>query len=239
MKDETGKIVFDEDEQKEVDRIIGERLARAKAEKPEDYDDLKEIAEALTAWDYYTGTPAEIKERLKEQAAEVRKQKELEKLKDEAADYGSGNVPVELLKEIKDLKAELDGIKKEKDEKTKAEQAQAAAQENWNKQVKEFQGKYADIDLDKLGQNEKFRKFYEKSSYTLLEAYEEYADLVGGAEKEAIAKVKSNLDRSTSSGKSGGDVGGTHGLNAKQMALAEENGISYKDYADMLKMIKK
>ena len=40
-KDENGKVYFDEDEQRELDRVVSERLARAK--QPEDYNDLTEI----------------------------------------------------------------------------------------------------------------------------------------------------------------------------------------------------
>lgn len=58
--DESGNVTFTAEEQAKVDSIVQERLARAKAEKPADYDDLQEIAKELEAFDF-TGTPAEKK----------------------------------------------------------------------------------------------------------------------------------------------------------------------------------
>lgn len=53
-------------------------------------------------------------------------------------------------------------------------------------------------------------------------------------------KDKDNNDRATFSGRGGGDSsGGTYGLTPRQQALAKENGMTNKQYAGLLKNIKK
>ncbi|MFD2330081.1 hypothetical protein ACFSR7_12585 [Cohnella sp. GCM10020058] len=240
-QDENGDGGQDQSEKKftqeDVNRIVGERLARSKP--PEDYDDLRETVEHLKAFGY-SGTPAEIKAVLKQQAEEKRKAQELKDLEDEADEKGASP---ELLAEIKALKADLNGIKKEKEEREQAASAEKAREEAWNKQVTAFKEKHADVDIDQLGQNDRFVKFLSRAnpSLSLLEVYEDFLDLVGGAEAAAIAKIKSNNDRSTASGKGGGGdhTGGTYGLNDHQVKLAKQNGMSVKEYAELLGQIKK
>lgn len=224
--------------QAEMDKAIGERLAR------ENVFDNREIVELLKEFGY-EGTPAEIKAVLKIQAKEAKeqreladKQKELEDLQEQADQNGTSP---ELLAEIRGLKAEVKELKQEKaDQKAEAERL-TAAQSRIDKEIKEFMEKYPDIDHEKLSSNEKFNRFFKRSSkdLTLTEIYEDYIDLIGDAEKAAIAKVNSNKARSTSSGKGKGELdGGTYGLTDRQQALAKENGISYKVYAERLAMIK-
>lgn len=225
--------------QAEVDGIIAARLGR------EGIHDAKEIVELLKDFGY-EGSPAEIKVILREQAKEAKAQreqaareKELEDLQDQAKQ--SGTSP-ELLAEIRELKAEIAGLKKKDEEKAKAKEAKAKEQELWASYVTEFKEKHPDIDLDKLGSNQKFQKFFEDSNprLTLTQVYDNYVDLVGGAEKAAIEKLKSNVDRSTSSGRNKGtDTGGTYGLTARQQELATESGIPFKKYAENLALIKK
>jgi hypothetical protein len=65
----------------------------------------------------------------------------------------------------------------------------------------------------------------------LTEMYEEYLDFLGDSEKEFTAKIQSNIDRSTSSGKQKGDaLGGTYGLSADEQELAKENGMTLKEF---------
>ncbi|MFC3797906.1 hypothetical protein [Cohnella sp. GCM10012308] len=223
--------------QEEVDRIVGERLSRAK--KPEDYEDLREINDHLKAFGY-SGTPAEVKAVLKQQAEEKRKAQELKDLEEEAEEKGASP---ELLADIKSVKEELKAIKKEKEDSEKAANEAKAREEAWNKQVTAFKEKHADVDIDQLGQNDRFVKFLSRANpaLSLLEVYEDFLDLVGGAEAAAIAKIKSNNDRSTASGKGGGGdhTGGTYGLNDHQVKLAKQNGMSVKEYAELLGHIKK
>lgn len=225
--------------QAEVNGIIADRLSR------EGIHDAKEIVELLKDFGY-EGSPAEIKMILREQAKEVKanreqaeREQELEDLQDQARQTGTSP---ELLAEIKALKAEIKAIKKKDEEKTAEAAKVEKMQQEWNEYVAEFKEKHSDIDLDKLVNNTKFQKFFNDSNpkLTLTQIYENYVDLVGGAEKAAIEKLKSNIDRSTSSGRSKGiEAGGTYGLTARQQELADEAGISYKKFAANLSLIKK
>jgi len=225
--------------QEDVERIVGERLGR------EGIKDMKEIVETLKEFGY-EGSPSEIKaavkaqaEEFKRQTEEYRKQAELEALKDEAKE--TGTTP-ELLKRIETLEKKLSEAEQEKEDKKRQVETEKQQQEAWDTQVSEFAEKYPDIDIDKLDKNEKFLKFVKRSNpnLTLVEVYEDFVEMVGGAEAEAIAKIQSNIDRSTSSGRAKGDAsGGTHGLTSRQQQLAEENGMTFKEYADMLSLVKR
>lgn len=228
---QSGKLFSQED----VDRILGERLARERSSKV-DYDDLKEVT-ALVQEFGYQGTPAEIKAALKAEVEGRRKAAELQSLEEEAAE--SGTSP-ELLAEIKELKKELAEIKQDKQKAQKEQESRRKAEEAWTEQVTTFQEKHPEIDVDKLGKNEKFLSFMKKSNpnLSLVDIYETYIDLVGSAEKAAIDKIIANDERTTSSGKAKGDpTGGTHGLNDQQQKLARENGMSFKEYSERLKDI--
>lgn len=221
--------------QEDLDRIVGERLTRERAARG-DYDDLKEVADLVKEFGYQ-GSVADIKAQLRQESETRRKAAEMEQLKQEAAT--SGTSP-ELLSEMKALQKRLDEIESEKQKQLKEMEAKQQAENAWNAQVQEFQTKHADVDMEKLAKNEKFMKFLSKSnpSIPFVDVYETYIDLVGDAEAAAIEKIKSNADRSTFSGKSKADPsGGTFGLNESQQALAKSNGMTYKEYADLLKDI--
>jgi hypothetical protein len=239
MLDENGKVTFNEAEQKEVDRILNERFGR------EGIADMREIMETLKDFDY-TGTPAEVKAAIKQQAeiykqqkAEAAKQQELEDLQEEARKKGTSP---ELTAEIKALKDEIAELKKDKENAKKAADEQKKGAEVWNTQVSEFKEKHPEIDLAKLDKDEKFIKFVRRShpGLSLTEKYEDYLEFVGGAQADAIKRIQSNIDRSTSSGRQGGDkTGGTYGLTPNQQALAKENDMTFEEYANYLKHIKK
>lgn len=242
MKTEDGKVIFDTEEQAKVDEIVRDRLAR---HKPDDYDDLKEIAETLTSFDY-VGTPTEIKAALRAQAdifkankAEEQRQAELETLRQEAKSEGTSP---ELLAEIKALKVEIAAIKQKETDAQKIIENQKAANANWQKQETEFTTKYPNVDLTKLDNDEKFIKFVKRSNptLTLVEKYEDYVELVGGAESMAMEKFKLNSDRATNNGKAKGETGGgTYGLTSKQQSLADDADMTYKEYAEAMKLIKR
>lgn len=226
--------------QAEVNGIIAERLGR------ENVHDAKEIVELLKDFGY-EGSPAEIKVILREQAKTVKEQreqqareKELEDLQDQAAQNGTSP---ELLAAIKRLESKIANMEEKDQKKAQEAQAQIETQKRIDAELAEFNTKYPDIDLDKLAENEKFNKFVKRSNVnlSLTEIYEDYVELIGDTEKAAIAKVKSNLERSTSSGKAkgGNDVGGTYGLTPRQQALATDAKMSFKKYADNLSLIKK
>lgn len=244
MKDENGKIVFDADEQAEVNRIVGERLARVKSDKPEDYEDLQEIAKDLEEFGY-TGTPAEKKAAIKAYKESLKGQQQSSYQEEIEHAAGDGEIPDE---KVINALAKKFGVPAEKVEKAikkvisldEAEEQKQKADESWNKQVKDFEEKYENISVEKLAQDQKFIKFAKGKGLPLVELYEDYIEFLGDSEKEFTAKIQSNIDRSTSSGKQKGDaLGGTYGLNDKQQALAKENGMTNKEYAEGLQLIKK
>lgn len=230
MKDETGKVVFDEDEQKEVDRIVGERLSR------EGIHDMKEIMEHLKPFGY-TGTPAEIKAAVKadaedfvNQLKESEKQQTLEQLQQQARD--TGTTP-ELLATIKALQDDMSAIKGKTKAVEDAENQRIANEKMLDTQIEFFKNSEdtKDIDLGKLNENQKFVKFLSKQKPTgkpdfLVEAYKDFVELVGGAEAEAIAKIQLNQDRSTSSGRRTGNDGAGH-LTPDEKAFVDDHNRRY------------
>ena len=221
--------------QEDVDKIVGERLAREKG-KYADYEDVKGIAEELKAYGYQ-GTPAEIRQAIKQQREEAQRQNELHELQEQAQNEGTSP---ELLKEIKELKSELSEIKGERTAIKQAEEKKKQADEAWNNQVKEFTATYGDVDLDQLALNPKFVKFVKGKHLPLKELYEDFIDFVGETEVEAIKKVMSKEQRSTSGGK-GTNTGGDYGLTDSQKKTVEEWNrknpnmkMSYKEYAEKL-----
>lgn len=239
MITEDGRVEFNEAEQAVIDKAMGERLAR------ESVHDKNEIIETLKEFGY-EGTPAEIKAAVKQHAAEFKQaqaaaveEERLESLKEQAKEEGT--TPA-LLARIEKLENKLSESDSEREAKKQAAENQRKEQERYVAEVKEFQGKYEDIDLDKLLKNEDFADFYESANPKLsfVQIYEKYTKYATDAQQKAIAKIQANADRSTSSGKSKGDpTGGTYGLTANQQKLADENDMPYKEYAEKLKLVTK
>jgi hypothetical protein len=242
MKDETGKVVFDEDEQKEVDRIVGERLSR------EGIHDMKEIMEHLKPFGY-EGTPAQIKAAIKadaeqfvDQLKESEKQQALEQLQQQAKD--TGTTP-ELLATIKALQDDMSAIKNKNKAAEDAANQRVATQKMQDEQLKYFAEceDTKDIDLKTLNDDPKFVKFLSKQKQTwtkewLVEAWKDYVELVGGAEAEAAAKIQANIDRSTSSGR-GTSSDGAGSLTADEKAFVDDHNrryphmkMTYKEFSE-------
>lgn len=244
MIDETGKVTFSEAEQIEVNRIVGERIGR------EGISDMKEIMSELGAWGY-SGSPSEIKAAVKAQADSFRLQQaeevrrtEIETLKDELKDELKGetspNIIAELKAEIRAANAKLDSIVKKDNDAKQAVDEQKKNAEAWSTQVVEFNEKHPEIDRTKLDKDEKFIKFASKRFGTITEIYEDYVELVGGVQSDAVKKMQSNADRSTSSGRQSGDrTGGTFGLTPNQQSLAKDNDLTYEQYAEYLNHVKR
>jgi hypothetical protein len=218
--------------QAEVDAMMAKRWKDSELTAAE----LREMTDMVKQFGY-EGTPAEVKAQMKAELEERNKKRELKELEEEAKSKGADP---ELLKEIKELKKELGEIKKEREDRSKEAEAKKAADDAWLKQVDDFKVKHPDVDMDKLGKNEKFVRFLSRSNpkLALIDVYEDYLELASEAEKSAIEKIKSNDERSTSSGRGKGDAdGGTYGLNATQQSIAREGGLSFKEYAERLKPI--
>lgn len=237
-----GKVVFDETEQAEVDRIIGERLARAKAEKPADYDDLSEIAKELEEFGF-SGTPAEKKAAIKAQREQVKQQEELDRLQQMAEEDGMTPAQAKRMKALEDMIEKqgkvIEEITGERQATKQAAEQKKQADENWTKQVTEFGEAHADIDLEKLNKDEDFIEYASGRSGTLKTLYEGYVKFTSKLREktadEVATKYKAKELGSTGSGKGGKQEAGEYGLTERQKTLAKNNGMSYKEYADILK----
>jgi hypothetical protein len=232
---ESGKITFTPEQQAEVDRIIGQRITSVKASYV-GYEDLKEVADLVKEFGYQ-GSTADIKATLKTEVEARKKAAELKDLEDEATTTGTSP---EILAAIKELKKELAEIKQDKQQQQKDMEEKQKADESFKEQVTEFNEKHPDVDVGKLNENKRFMDFLNdaRAGLSLLQVYDKYIDLVGGAEKAAIEKIKANDDRSTFSGKAKADPsGGTYGLTENQQTLARKNDMSFKEYAEALKQI--
>jgi transcriptional regulator with XRE-family HTH domain len=236
MKTEDGKIVFDEEEQAKVDEIVADRLTREKS-KYADYNDLKEIESELEEFGY-TGTPAEKKAAIKAYKESLKEQQQSNYQEEIEHVANDGEIPDE---KVLNALAKKFGVSADKVEKAikksieadDAEERKRKDDESWNKEISEFEEKYSTVDIAKLAEDKKFIKFAKGKNMPLVERYEEYLEFLGDSEKEFTAKIQSNIDRSTSSGKQKGDaLGGTYGLSADEQELAAENGMSYKDFSE-------
>lgn len=216
--------------QEDVDRIVGDRLSREKS-KYTDYEDTKGILEELNAYGFQ-GNAREVRAAVKTQREENQKQEELQELQEEANQ--SGTSP-ELLAEIRELKTEISSYKKDKQEKFQAEADAVKAQENIRTMVDEFSEDYPNIDLEKLNKNEDFIDFLQESNpnMSLSKVYARYSKYSNGAADKAAAKIQSNLERSTSSGKAKG-TNNSFGLSADQKNTVDEYNASCKNSKEKL-----
>jgi hypothetical protein len=206
---EDGTVVFEGAEQQELDRIVGERLAREKS-KYADYDDLKGIDEELKAFGY-EGTAKERRESLKTQREETQRQQELqnsvEEVKSQIEDEGTSPkltaYLAKLEKRLEASEARTEKLEKEKEEKVQATKQADQKKEHMATMISEFEETYPNIDLEKLNNDEDFIEFLKDSNpnLSLSKVYERYNKYTHGATEKAIAKIQSNLERSTSSGK--------------------------------------
>lgn len=95
---------------------------------------------------------------------------------------------------------------------------QASQQAFVRQDIRDFLEKHPEVDLVKLDGDPSFHRFC-GSRYgveSLAKLYDDYREIVGGAEKAARAAVQSRSKRSTGSGGGGGDI-----LTAKQRASLE------------------
>lgn len=211
--------------QAELDKILEERLARAK--KPEDYDDLKEMLAELE--DYgYPQSAKEAKEAIKQAKAQAKAEKDLEELEEQAALQGTSP---ELLKKMAELESKIGTLEAEKNEKQKEAEKklqeakeQEEADKAWKAQIDEMANDHPEVDLETLESNPKFIKFIKgKSGYTLKELYEEFTELIGETETEIIKKAMSKAERSTSSGKGASGGGGSILSEVERQSLKDWN----------------
>jgi hypothetical protein len=239
-KDENGKVFFDADEQKELDRVVEERLARDRAKSQSETAEYREALEELKELGY-EGTPAQVRDKLRQTKAQAKAQKELQDA--EARALQNGTSP-ELEKELIALRKKVEDqdqfISSKKTEEQKArEQAEAAKDQDrrWEENVKEFETAYPDITVDDLAKNKRFVEFADGKKGSLKSVYERFLEFSGDDEKTRKARDKDF--RSTGGGS--GSTGRDYGLTASQKAtLAEWNKrnphakMTEKEYAERL-----
>ena len=95
---------------------------------------------------------------------------------------------------------------------------EAARQAFLQRDAQDFKEKHPEVDLMKLNENQNFLRFC-GSRYgveSLAKLYDDYKEIVGGAEKAARTAAEHRSKRSTGSGGGGGDI-----LTAKQRASLE------------------
>lgn len=220
--------------QAELDKILADRLARAK--KPDDYDDLKELLTELEEYGY-PQSAKEAKDAIKQAKAQAKAEKDLEELEEQAALQGTSP---ELLKKMATLESKISELEAEKNAKKaeiEAELEKAKATEEadkaWQSQVDEMATEYPDVDLEALEENTKFIKFIKgKSGQTLKELYEDFNELIGETESAAMKKAMSKAERSTSSGKHS-NSGGSRTLSEAEKATLKDWNSKNPKYLQM------
>lgn len=246
MKDETGKIIFDADEQLEVNRVVEERLNRERS-KYVDYEDLKGTLDELNALGYQ-GSAKEVKEAIRAVKEQTNKQKELEELQNQARTQGASTELLAEIKEAKRLAKEANDklAQYEAKEQVKIQEAEAKklADEAWKVQEVEFTSKYDNETLVALNNDEDFMEYAEGKKGTLLEIYEKYLAYAEKHKINSTSKALSKVNRSTGTGKENSSSSGNHGLTAEQTATVDEwnkkarsprEKITYQEYANGLR----
>jgi len=222
LDDDAGKKPDLEPEKKftqaDIDRIVGERLAREKKQvsKTPHQEFVEKQATRLGI------TPEQYMQRFEDTVHTSELQREaLEKGKD----------PDQYVHD-KQLEERLNRIEAEKSAKEKTDAAQAEADEAWIKQEKEFMEAHPEVDLKKLNDSETFTEFAANSNprLSLLQIYNNYVKLVGKAEAEAITRSTRRSERSTGSGREPAGVDADTMLTKEQRILCKRNGIDPKKF---------
>lgn len=147
----------------------------------------------------YTGRPfGSFKE-----FQEYGKQFKRENLETEAKKKG---VTVEALEEERENRSFLARKRREEQEQRAAVKAAQDRSAFLERDLKAFVGKHPDVDVAKLEQNPKFRKFAGDRLYRvpLSELYGDFSELVSDAERAAVEKAAGKQSRSTGGAQSGG-----------------------------------
>lgn len=207
MKDESGKVVFDAEEQAKVDEIVKERLSR---HKPDDYDDLKEVYDDIG--EFFEGTTIAEKKANIKALKEAQKQQALTEEVEEFEVEDEDDIPNEdtlnsIAKKLGTTPDKVENAFKVLIEKQTKEETDKILKADWEKQQQEFIGKYPDLDLAQLEKDEDFIEYTENRVGTLLNIYEAYVKFTSKRDQktadEIRAKFKSKELLSTGTGKGG------------------------------------
>lgn len=211
--------------QSELDRIIGERLARERKKLDEEKanDPHRKFIERQAK--RHNMTPEEY-------LAEVDRLQALADAEEEAKSKG---IPAEALLRQKELERKLAEIeRREAEQKQKAEEEakQREVSERW---AKEFAEKYPQTPIQTALQDSEFMEFAKDfaPNVSLARRYERYLREKQLSELAKQHGEELNSLRSTSSGRTQSD-GQTYGLSAEQQELAKAAGLTMKQYHDLL-----
>lgn len=235
--------------QSELDKMISERLEKAKTNYETELSEYKAALDELDEFGY-TGTPSEKKAAIKQYKEMVRNQNELEELQSQAEEEGLTPVLTKKIKELEDALRKsnsfVEEMMKEREAKKKEAEIQKERDTTWNKQVIAFEKEFPDVDLEALDKNTKFIKYIKgKSGVTLVELYKDFLEFVGETETETIKKIKTKDLRSTFGSRGNDDKSsGSYGLTDEQKKHVDEWNskyphlkMSYKEYAAKQKNI--
>jgi len=192
------------------------RAARMRAEKDTEERMRKQYDESVAGMGIpnpYTGKPFSSFEEF----AEYGKRYKREELRKRAAEQGR---TVEEVEEEEENRSFITRKRKEEE----AQKAERARQEQrvrfMTDDLNRFVERHPNVDVARLEQNQKFRLFAGNRLYKepLAALYEDFVQVVGDAERAALAKAESRSRRSTGGGQGGGGVS----LTAEQAAALEE-----------------
>jgi hypothetical protein len=128
------------------------------------------------------------------------------------------NRPRDEIRQEEELRAILDKRKEEEKKRGEAVANKKRQSEFLKADVKRFMREYPQVDVVKLEQNEKFKRYARGRLYKepLAEVYTDYMEFVTDAEKAALAKADSRASRGTGAG-GGASEGSLTGAQQKEL----------------------
>ena len=176
-------------------RLQGRQEAESQLKKQ--YDDT--IA-GLGVIDPYTGKPFESFAQFQEYGKKYR----AEQIKARAEKEGR---PAEDVAEDEEDKAFIRQQRKKEAEAAAAEEKKKQLETFLINDIKAFQTEYPDVDIEKLTENPRFKKFSLGRLYKepLGDIYADYMDFSSETERSALAKAESKNGRSTGAGSTSGE----------------------------------
>lgn len=149
----------------------------------------------------YTGRRMETVKDFTEYSEKLRE----ERLQAEAQRTGKS---VAVLREEEENRAFLSNLRRNAQQQAVQTAASAEPAFDLASDAAEFAEAYPDVDIVKLEQDQRFKRFAGTRLYRepITQLYEDYLEVTNGAAQAATAKAQSKAQRSTSAGSAGGDA---------------------------------
>jgi hypothetical protein len=145
---------------------------------------------------------------------------------------------VSLAREFNTTPEKLEKAIKKNIEADEADEQKTASEKEFEKQKANFKETHTDIDIEKLLNDEDFLDYGGERRGTLSEIYESYVKYNAKLKEKTADEIREKYVTkellSTGTGKGSGEES-TYNLTENQKNLAKSNGMSYKEYADLLK----